>query len=154
MNRRVKFDADRRAAFLDYLRKGIRRSHACTKVGISRVTFNKWFKDNKKFAEEVLQAEMDANELIEQALFKTALKGNVTAQQVWLYNRNPGSWQDMRNIKLSGDKDNPLTFSSKIDPSELDAQIERYIQQRKEKGIGKADGILACKAAGEAESGT
>lgn len=98
--RREKFDALKREAFLDLLRKGIRRVNACKKVGITRPTFNKCMNNNPKFAEEVSQAEMDANELIEQALFNTALKGNPTAQQVWLYNRDPERWSDKRNSDL------------------------------------------------------
>lgn len=62
-------------------------------------------KANKKFAAEVAQAETDANELVEQALFNTALKGNVTAQQVWLYNRDPARWQDRRNITIKDESD-------------------------------------------------
>lgn len=110
---REKFDAARREIFLDLLRKGIRRTQACKKAGISRPTFNKCMNNNKKFAAEVAQAETDANELVEQALFNTALKGNPTAQQVWLYNRCPERWQDKRNITLGGDKDNPLNINIK-----------------------------------------
>ena len=97
---REKFDANRREIFLGFLRKGIRRTQACKKTGICRATFNKYMNAYPKFAEEVNQAEVDANELIEQSLFNSALKGNVTAQQVWLYNRDPERWSDRRNSPL------------------------------------------------------
>lgn len=106
--KREKFDSTRREIFLDLLRKGVRRTQACKKTGISRPTFNKTMNNNPKFAAEVAQAEVDANELVEQAMFNSALKGNVTAQQVWLYNRDPERWQDKRNLVLVGDKDNPV----------------------------------------------
>lgn len=97
---REKFDATRRELFLDLMRKGVRRYHACKKVGISRTTLAKYINNNDKFAAEVVQAEMDANELVEQAMFKSAINGNVTAQQVWLYNRDPERWRDKRNVTI------------------------------------------------------
>jgi len=108
---RQKFDATRRELFLGLLRKGIRRSNACIKVGISRATFSTYMNANPKFVEEVALAEYDSNELIEQAMFNTALKGNVTAQQVILYNRMPERWRDRRNIVLSGDRDSPIEMN-------------------------------------------
>lgn len=122
---REKFDAARREIFLDLLRKGIRRTQACKKAGISRPTFNKYMNNNKKFAAEVAQAETDANELVEQAMFSSALKGNVTAQQVWLYNRDPEHWQDKRNIAIGGDKNNPIEIN--LSDDELNAEIKRLV---------------------------
>lgn len=105
---REKFDQARKDEFLKLLAKGVSRSNACKKVGIHRSTFNAHYKKYPRFREQVLQAEMDANELVEQALFKAALDGNVTAQQVWLYNRCPDRWRDRRNIQWSGDQNNPV----------------------------------------------
>ena len=122
---REKFDAARREIFLDLLRKGVRRTQACKKAGISRPTFNKYMNNNKKFAAEVAQAETDANELVEQAMFSSALKGNVTAQQVWLYNRDPEHWQDKRNIAIGGDKNNPIEIN--LSGDELNAEIKRLV---------------------------
>lgn len=102
--RRPKFDRARKDELLALLRKGIRRTRACDKVGINRKTFNNHINKDPKFNKEVLDAEMDANELVESALFKAALGGNVTACQVWLYNRMPDRWKDKRNvgIKIEG----------------------------------------------------
>lgn len=123
---REKFDANRREIFLNFLRKGIRRTQACKKTGICRATFNKYMNTYPKFAEEVNQAEVDANELIEQSLFNSALKGNVTAQQVWLYNRDPERWQDRRNVTVGGDKENPIAIEGKIEISIDDILTEYY----------------------------
>lgn len=96
-----KFDRQRKKAFLDLLRKGVRRSHACKKVGISRTTLHKHIEKYPHFREKINDAEMDANELVEDSLFKAALNGNVTAQQVWLYNRDPETWRDQRRPMVS-----------------------------------------------------
>lgn len=127
--RREKFDAARREIFLDLLRKGIRRTQACKKAGISRPTFNKYMNNNKKFAAEVAQAETDANELVEQAMFSSALKGNVTAQQVWLYNRDPDRWSDKRNSPLDIQKFEFEVGEFKKALEELDALKAKVKQQ-------------------------
>jgi len=126
---REKFDAARREIFLDLLRKGIRRTQACKKAGISRPTFNKCMNNNKKFAAEVAQAETDANELVEQAMFSSALKGNVTAQQVWLYNRDPDRWSDKRNSQLDIQKFEFEVGEFKKALEELDA-LKAKVKQR------------------------
>jgi hypothetical protein len=126
---REKFDAARREIFLDLLRKGIRRTQACKKAGISRPTFNKCMNNNKKFAAEVAQAETDANELVEQAMFNSALKGNVTAQQVWLYNRDPERWSDKRNSQLDIQKFEFEVGEFKKALEELDA-LKAKVKQR------------------------
>ena len=126
---REKFDAARREIFLDLLRKGIRRTQACKKAGISRPTFNKCMNNNKKFAAEVAQAESDANELVEQAMFSSALKGNVTAQQVWLYNRDPDRWSDKRNSQLDIQKFEFEVGEFKKALEELDA-LKAKVKQR------------------------
>jgi len=126
---REKFDAARREIFLDLLRKGIRRTQACKKAGISRPTFNKYMNNNKKFAAEVAQAETDANELVEQAMFSSALKGNVTAQQVWLYNRDPDRWSDKRNSQLDIQKFEFEVGEFKKALEELDA-LKAKVKQR------------------------
>jgi hypothetical protein len=126
---REKFDAARREIFLDLLRKGVRRTQACKKAGISRPTFNKCMNNNKKFAAEVAQAESDANELVEQAMFSSALKGNVTAQQVWLYNRDPDRWSDKRNSQLDIQKFEFEVGEFKKALEELDA-LKAKVKQR------------------------
>ena len=123
--KREKFDAARKDAFLDLLAKGIKRGSACKKVGISRMTFNRHYNKNKAFADAVLQADMDANELIEQAMFNSALKGNVTAQQVWLYNRDPDHWRDRRNIELTGKNGGPMQVQTWTDLMALAEEADK-----------------------------
>ena len=99
-----KFDDNKKEELLQALRDGSRRTAACESVGISRQTFYDALKDNPDFHEKVNQAERDANELVEDALFQAAQAGNVTACQVWLYNRSPDRWADKRQAehKITG----------------------------------------------------
>jgi hypothetical protein len=94
-----KFDAQKREAYLQKLREGCRRGRAAEAVGVSRVTVCDAIRDDAAFADAVTQAELDACEPVEDALFKAATEDrNVTAIQVWLYNRRPDRWKDMRQI--------------------------------------------------------
>jgi len=79
------------------------------------------------FAEAMLEAELEANELVEQALYKTALGGNVTAQQVWLYNRDPARWSDKRNVQMTGPNGGPIQSDIRytgVSVEELDRRIQ------------------------------
>lgn len=109
--KRPKFDEDRKARFLELVAKGYGRSKACQKVGITRQTFGRHYDKSEKFRNAVLDAEEEANDVVEMALYKTAIDGNVTAQQVWLYNRASDRWADKRNVKLSGDKEEPIRLT-------------------------------------------
>ena len=96
----VKFGTDKKEAFLELLRQGGRRGASAVAIGISRETVRLYMKENEEFAVAVSQAEMDANELVEDALFMAATAGNTTAMQVWLYNRDPDRWADRRRHEL------------------------------------------------------
>lgn len=103
-NRRgtTKFDAVKREAYLAALRTGARRGAAAESVGISRQSVNNYRKAHPEFVREESEAEGEANELVEDALFEAAVSGNTTAIQVWLYNRAPERWQDRRGAREAG----------------------------------------------------
>lgn len=90
----------KRTKLLKLLREGSRRGAACTAVGISYHTFRTRMKSDSAFAVEVVEAEAEANELVEDALFSTAIAGNTTAQMFWLSNRDPERWMDRRKQDL------------------------------------------------------
>lgn len=109
-----KFHNAKRDEFLQKLRNGMRRSKACDAVGIERTTFYDTLRCDDDFRAQVEKAESEANEIIEDALFQAAESGNVTAIQVWLYNRNPLRWQDRRNIvtTVTGADGGPIQIST------------------------------------------
>ena len=115
MARIVKFGSNKKRAFLEALRGGARRGAAAESVGISRETIRLHMHKDDGFRDAVDQAEMDANECAENALFNAAVGGNVTACQVWLYNRAPERWKDRRNIRVGGEPDNPIDLRTLSD---------------------------------------
>ena len=124
-----KFDRAKKDEYLGLLREGIRRGQAAQKVGVNPCTVQRHMQRYPSFTEEVSQAEMLANEEVENALYTAAVSGNVTACQVWLYNRLPDTWADRRNIKaeISGKDGGPIQTDMKVildalnDPEARDA---------------------------------
>ena len=55
------------------------------------------------FRECVEFAKNRANGTIEQAMFKLGKNGNLGAMQMWLYNRAPERWKDVRRIEVKND---------------------------------------------------
>lgn len=108
---RVKFTDETQEAYLDLLREGKRRGQAAREVGIHRSTIADYRKLDAAFAAEERLAEMDAIEAVEESLYQTALAGNVTAQQVFLYNRAPDRWADRRNVQMTGAGGGPIEYA-------------------------------------------
>jgi len=111
---RNKFDSIKKDEYLALLRQGHTRGLAASLVGIHRATVSIHMKKDRGFAEAVSEAESDAIGKVENALFEAATSGNVTAIQVYLYNRDPKRWTDRRNIRLAGEGDKPIKTETTI----------------------------------------
>lgn len=97
-----KFNATKRAAYLEKLKEGGRRGASAQEIGIVYETVRAHLHSDPAFKIAVEDAEMEANELVEDALREAALAGNVVACQVWLYNRDPERWKDRRQHQHTG----------------------------------------------------
>jgi len=97
-----KFDDIKKKGYLEHISNGHTRGYAATLVGISRATVCDHMKANSEFAAAVSESEADAIGKVTNALFEAATSGNITAMQVFLYNRDPVNWKDKRNIQLGG----------------------------------------------------
>lgn len=113
---RNKFDSIKKEEYLALLRQGHTRGLAASLVGIHRATVSIHMKKDNGFAKAVSEAESDAIGKVENALFEAAIGGNITAIQVYLYNRNPDRWTDRRNIRIAGEGGGP------IEVKEIDAK--------------------------------
>jgi len=117
-----KFTLKKRTEYLELLRGGQRRGPAAHAVGVTRQTVSEYKKRDLEFADLADDAEMDANEEVEDALFMAATSGNVTAIQVWLYNRWPERWRDARNLNVVAAV---KTEQIKTEMDELDSSDKR-----------------------------
>jgi len=113
---RNKFDSIKKDEYLALLKQGHTRGLAASLVGIHRATVSTHMKKDNGFAEAVSEAESDAIGKVENALFEAATSGNVTAMQVYLYNRDPERWADRRSVRMAGEGGGP------IEVKEIDAK--------------------------------
>ena len=120
-----KFDETKRSAYLELIRSGRGRCVAARTVGMTPGGVSHFLGDHADFAAEVSKMEMEATEGVENALYETALTGNVVAQQVWLYNRNPDRWTDRRSVEHSGPGGGPVQVQ--VDERILIAKLERLL---------------------------
>lgn len=93
-----KFDTLKREEYLQCISNGMRRGTAAKHVGVTRQTIFLHMQNDEVFKKAVSEAELDADEPVEDALYAAAKSGNVVAIQVWLYNRQPDKWADKRKV--------------------------------------------------------
>jgi hypothetical protein len=144
-SRIAKFDTNKRDAYLEKLRQGLRRGAAAEAVGVHRSTVGNAMRDDPDFAAAVSEAELDACELVEDALFKAATQDrNVTAIQVWLYNRRPARWKDMRQASKT---DTLETLLAQL-PADLGREIRQAIGRDLSAGATAPGGAAGSTATG------
>lgn len=81
-------------AILESLRNGAYIVNACNAAGIARGTLHKWRKENEILDKIIEEAKRGRIEIVEDALFKQAISGNITAQIFFLKNRAADKWKD------------------------------------------------------------
>jgi hypothetical protein len=129
--RPYKFTPSRRAAYLDRLREGYRRGAAAEAVGVTRQLVTTYCQADKSFSQECEQAELDANEPVEDALYQAALSGNVRAAETWLYNRSADRWK--RRLDVTTDllpRVREAALAMGIDP-DLAAQAAQLVARQR-----------------------
>ena len=134
-----KFDFAKQDEYLKMRRLGVGKRRAAQSVGMTREGVRQHAKNHEDFALLDKQAPDHANEAIESALFQSALKGNVTAQQVWLYNRDPARWKDMRAQRFVPD-DATLASLEAIPTGDLRKILDAHTAVRDAHENGHADG--------------
>tara|TARA_R110002020_G_scaffold323100_6_gene538880 strand:+ start:1307 stop:1801 length:495 start_codon:yes stop_codon:yes gene_type:complete len=97
------FRGDKRKEYLQHLRNGMGRKQAARASGVGIRTVQRYVNQNPDWESERDEAESEAIELVENALFNTAVEGNVSAGIFFLTNRSPDRWTDKRrpNINLN-----------------------------------------------------
>lgn len=94
--------------FLESLTGGVSISDACKAVNLSRDTIWRWRKKYIGFDNKILSIIDSRTQTVEDALYASALKGNVTAQIFWLKNRAKDRWSDRTTHEVSLE----LTFAN------------------------------------------
>lgn len=86
-----------------WVRRGLTNEELAEKMGISVATLYNWKKSNVELL-EVLKEDRDyCDDKVENALYKSALEGNVTAQIFYLKNRRRKDWKDKQDLEVTGE---------------------------------------------------
>ncbi|MDY0339893.1 MAG: hypothetical protein RBS17_01595 [Coriobacteriia bacterium] len=120
-----KMTAAKKEAYLEAIRKGALKGAAAEAIGVTRGTICAHVRSDPEFARAIEEAEMSLVQVVEDALYKAAVEGNVTAQQVILYNRAPDRWRDRRNVSVTG----PSGGALQIELSEAGQQIRDQLRK-------------------------
>lgn len=132
-----KFGEKERAAYLELRANGVGKLMSAKGVGVSDETVRQYAREFPEWDDFDRTSASEANEQVANAMFQTALKGNVTAQQVWLYNRAPDDWKDRRKPDDGGGNDS-------FDLSRMNTDEREALR----KAVDKALGVEAESGAG------
>jgi ribosomal protein L16 Arg81 hydroxylase len=85
-------------AILRSLKEGATLFTACANAQVDPATFWRWRKKSLILDRAVTNIIESRIQLVEDALYKNAIEGNVTAQIFYLTNRNSDRWKDKRAV--------------------------------------------------------
>jgi len=109
---------------------------ACKEADVSRVTFYKWLERSPKLRDKIELLKENRNQLVEDALFKAALKGDVNACKSWLSNRAKKKWNfNTNSINVSATANAGAKTEVAIDKDEAKQRITRNTRILKEYGL-------------------
>lgn len=77
-----------------WARDGLTDEQIAKNMGISRKTLAEWKKQYSDISDTLKKGKEVVDYEVENALLKSALDGNTTAQIFWLKNRRPDKWRD------------------------------------------------------------
>lgn len=88
-----------------WARDGLTDEQIAHNMGIACSTLYDWKKKNLEFSEVLKRNKEVVDFEVENALFKNAMNGNVTAQIFWLKNRKKMQWRD-KVINIENEEEN------------------------------------------------
>ena len=89
--------------------QGLTQEQICSCIGISTSTLHKYKKTNAEFAEALKRGQHRGIEAVTNALFQSAVEGNLGAQVFYLKNRGREDWKDKQDVEHSGGTHDTIT---------------------------------------------
>lgn len=122
--------------FIERVASGVPVVNAGIEVGWSPSKTRHLLKD-PDFAEIVAGSIDRANATIEEALYAKAAAGNVAAIQLWLFNREPDRWRDVRRIEIRNDTRVSIAAVASVKAGVLELLREQGAEAMQELGPGE-----------------
>jgi transposase-like protein len=108
---KTKYDPTKNILVSGWARDGLSDIQIAKNLDIVPSTLYAWKLKHSEFAEAIKSSKEIVDYEVENALHKSAISGNVTAQIFWLKNRRPQQWRDRQDIEHGGKFDvNGLTL--------------------------------------------
>lgn len=82
-----------------WAKEGLTDEQISKNLGISKVTFYKYKASCSELNELLKKSKEVVDYEVENALYKAAINGNVTAMIFWLKNRKPHGWKDRKEAQ-------------------------------------------------------
>lgn len=86
-------------------RDGLSIEQISKNMGIDDATLYRWMNKNCDICEAIKKGKEVVDYEVENALYKNAMSGNVTAQIFWLKNRQKDKWREKQEVTVT---DNPI----------------------------------------------
>lgn len=93
-----------------WARDGLTDAQIAENMGINVSTLYDWKNKYSEFANVLKRTKDIVDREVENALYKAACEGNITAQIFWLKNRKPYYWRDKRETEIAGNGKLELTW--------------------------------------------
>lgn len=88
--------------------EGLSNEQIAHNMGMSITTLYKWQAEHKEFADALKKGKEVTDFMMENALFRNGMNGNVAAQIFWLKNRKPDKWKDHQDIAIEHSNDESI----------------------------------------------
>lgn len=104
-----------------WARDGLTKEQIAHNIGIGRTTLYEWEQKEPNIANTLKRSREIVDFEVENALYKSAMSGNVTAQIFWLKNRRKEQWRDKVEYETNNDDLNKVKeLLSKIEEGTKD----------------------------------
>jgi len=109
-----KFTERKKQLFINLVANGNTIVNICDAMDIDPSTYRKARAADPEFAKEVDEAKKIRLHLVEDALFMSAISGNVLAQKFYLVNRSGGEWKELSHYNMEGKFDHDVEVEIKL----------------------------------------
>lgn len=87
-----------------WAREGLTNQQIADKIGVSCRTLYRWLREDQAIAAALREGKESVDFKVENALYASAMSGNVAAQIFWLKNRRPDRWREQPREVASDDE--------------------------------------------------
>jgi len=116
-----------------WARDGLTLEEIAQNLDIALSTLCKWKNEEKELSEALKIGRDVADRVIENALYKAAAEGNITAQIFWLKNRKPQQWRDGKALEIAGQLDTspPIIGVNFVSPDDSEITNPYYLAEKR-----------------------